>query len=180
MTNGDSSFTIFVGCITTNLCIAERRTHHARTVSYTHLDVYKRQARWCMPIRTIIISFGMARGIAGCSCPAGRSGGWRNGLGCKRGGRCNWQTTRRSIGRWRQHRNWSAATASVTGNFTPAAVSYTHLVKCENTYAGELSLNEEGKLQTTKADRDRHGFGPVSYTHLCPPEDCPVFLFRGP
>lgn len=32
-------------------------------------------------------------------------------------------------------------------------------VKCENAYAGELSLNEEGKLQTTKADRDRHGFG---------------------
>lgn len=32
-------------------------------------------------------------------------------------------------------------------------------VKCENTYAAPLSLDERGQLLTTKADRDGHGFG---------------------
>lgn len=32
-------------------------------------------------------------------------------------------------------------------------------VKCENTYAGELPIDEDGELQSTKADQDSHGFG---------------------
>lgn len=32
-------------------------------------------------------------------------------------------------------------------------------VKCENTYTAPLSLDEQGRLLTTRADRDGHGFG---------------------
>ena len=32
-------------------------------------------------------------------------------------------------------------------------------IKCENSYTGTLSLDEQGRLQTTTADRDSHGFG---------------------
>lgn len=32
-------------------------------------------------------------------------------------------------------------------------------IKCENSYTGGLSLDEWGRLQTTKADQDSHGFG---------------------
>lgn len=32
-------------------------------------------------------------------------------------------------------------------------------VRCENTYAGFLSVDERGKLQPTKTDGDSHGFG---------------------
>lgn len=35
-------------------------------------------------------------------------------------------------------------------------------IKCENTYAGHLSHDEHGQLQTTKADGDGHGFGLTS------------------
>lgn len=32
-------------------------------------------------------------------------------------------------------------------------------IRCENSYTGELSLDEQGRLRITKADQDSHGFG---------------------